>query len=485
MPPDLTSVEMLRVFDEATRTVSHEYSDVVLNCRQGSLPDGLNGVLYCNGPGRLERGGQRYGHLFDGDGHIQRLAFDAGRVRYTNRFVQTEGFVAEEAAGRLLYRGLGTNLPGGPRANLLRLTVKNVANTNVILCADRLLALWEGGLPHSLIPETLDTLGADDFGGHLVNRFSWLDRRLSAVLPFSAHPCLDEDTGELHNFGLLLGRKPRLMLYRIGSDGTMAEPLTHTLERPSFIHSFLLTRRYWVFLLPHVDFDVPRSLLGLSTWAASLRIATDQPMDVVLIPRDGGPARTLEALPGFVFHIVHGYDRDDGAVVMDVVQYRDFPPLDRPDILLSPDNPHAPPQLMRLSVDPLASTCKIQPLSDCPAELPRVAPGGFGQPQRQIFSIGAPAGRRAYYLTCIQRVDTETGETAQRDFSPDLPGEPILVSDGDGEAAWVLTLVYRAETRLTELVILRGEDLGIQAVLPLPHAVPPGFHGSWVDQSTG
>jgi all-trans-8'-apo-beta-carotenal 15,15'-oxygenase len=410
-----------------------------------------------------------------------RLAFDQGRVRYTNRFVHTQGFLAEEAAGRLLYRGWGTNLPGGLPANLLRLTIKNIANTNVVYFGGRLLALWEGGLPYGMDPLTLHTLGPEDFGGRLRNRFSWLERRLAAVLPFSAHPCLDEDTGELYNFGLLWGLKPRLMLYSLGANGTLAEPRVHLLDRPSFVHSFQLTRRYLVFLLTHVDFDLPRSFLGLSTWAASLRIATHRPMDVLLIPRDGGPARTVAGPPGFVFHIAHGFDREDGALVLDLVQFRDYPPLDRLDVVLAPDNPYATPKLVRLTVDPLAGTCEARPLSPCPAELPRVFPGGFGRPRRYIYSIGSPEGRRAYYLSCIQRVDTQTGETIQRDFGPDLPGEPVPVPDGSGESGWLLTLVYRAEARRTDLVVLRSEDLGIEAVLPFPHAVPPGFHGSWVD----
>ena len=84
-------------------------------------------------------------------------------------------------------------------------------------------------------------------------------------------------------------------------------------------------------------------------------------------------------------------------------------------------------------------------------------------------------------MPCIQRVDTETGETVQREFGLDIPGEPVPVPDGPGESGWLLTLVYRAESRHTDLVVLRSEDLGVEAVLPLPHAVPPGFHGSWVD----
>jgi all-trans-8'-apo-beta-carotenal 15,15'-oxygenase len=84
-------------------------------------------------------------------------------------------------------------------------------------------------------------------------------------------------------------------------------------------------------------------------------------------------------------------------------------------------------------------------------------------------------------LTCIQRLDTQTGADLVQEFHPDLPGEPIPIPGGRDEAAWVLTLVYRAAARRTDLVMLRGADLGLQAVLPLPHATPPGFHGNWVE----
>ena len=481
MTTTLSSAQMVKILAEANGTVADEYTDHALVCSQGTVPANLDGVLYRNGPGRLERGGAPYGHAFDGDGHILRLACSGGRVRYTNRFVRTREFVAEATAGRLLYRGFGTNLPGGVFANALRLRLKNAANTNVIWHGGKLLALWEGGLPHRLDPRTLATLGADDYDGRLHNPFSRLERALSPGLPFSAHPCRDESTGELFNFGVLPGvGKHRLLLYRVAADGTMAAPRVHALPHCSFIHDFALTSRYLVFLVPHAAFDYPRVLLGLTTAAGSLRVAGERPLAVLLIPRDGGPARSLEAGTGFVFHIAQGYDRDDGTLELDLVRYRAFPRLDSPEVLFAPDGPVLAPKLERLTIDPASGTCRTRPLGTRVAELPRVAPGGGG-PRRAIFSIGAPPDRRAPFLTCIQRLDTQTGEERVHEFHPDLPGEPIPIPRGSDEAEWVLTLVYRAEARRTELVILRGADLSVQAVLPLPHGVPPGFHGNWVD----
>ena len=80
---------------------------------EGTLPDGLRGTLFRNGPGRLERGGHAYAHLFDGDGMLVAFRFDGGgRVRVQNRFVRTAEYEAEEAAGRLLYRN--TFVPCSP-----------------------------------------------------------------------------------------------------------------------------------------------------------------------------------------------------------------------------------------------------------------------------------------------------------------------------------------------------------------------------------
>lgn len=71
----LSSAQMVQILAEANATVADEYTDHDLVCSHGTVPVDLDGVLYRNGPGRLERGGVPDGHAFDGDGHILRLAW--------------------------------------------------------------------------------------------------------------------------------------------------------------------------------------------------------------------------------------------------------------------------------------------------------------------------------------------------------------------------------------------------------------------------
>ena len=130
----------------------HDEREATLRIAEGALPPSLRGVLYRNGPGKMEVFGTRYDHPFDGDGMVTRLSFDGRAVHYRNRFVRTAEYAAESRAGRMLYRSFGTNLPGGFRRNFLNLRFKNAANTSVVLHAGKLLALWEGGQPHALDP---------------------------------------------------------------------------------------------------------------------------------------------------------------------------------------------------------------------------------------------------------------------------------------------------------------------------------------------
>jgi carotenoid cleavage dioxygenase-like enzyme len=88
--------------------------------------------------------------------------------------------------------------------------LKNAANTSVIALPDKLLALWEGGPPHAIDLESLSTLGLDDLQG-LEN------------LPYSAHPKVDPATGDIFNFGVSLGAKARLNLYRSDRTGQIRQ----------------------------------------------------------------------------------------------------------------------------------------------------------------------------------------------------------------------------------------------------------------------
>jgi all-trans-8'-apo-beta-carotenal 15,15'-oxygenase len=473
---------------DANRDGAAEYSDHVLEVVEGVLPPALQGTLLRNGNGRFEHYGVRYEHLFDGDGMVARFHFDGQQVRYRNRHVRTQEFMAEEQAGRMLYRSFGTNLPGGLRTNFLRTTFKNTANTSLVWHGGHLLALWEGGLPHRLDPATLATLGRFDYGGVLRNPFSWLDRRISPELPFSAHPKVHARTGVLHNFGIVAGRRHRLVLYEVSPAGQARLAHVLPLAAPTFAHDFVLTDSgHRIFLLAPVAFDVLRALSGLASPAASLRQDPTQPTEVVVVGPDGEVHRLRTAF-GFVFHFVNGYQDADGTLVADALLLDDFPATEVIRAYLAGCVPDNQPQarFVRFRLDLVAGTVVREELSDCQGELPIVHPGREGLPYRYAWAIGRPSHSPLPLLDHLIKLDLHTG-AAHHAYAPGtLCSEPVLVprsgpvAEDDG---YLVYLRFVAASATTELVVAEAADLRLVARLRLPHNIPLGFHGLWLSET--
>lgn len=95
----------LKDWQKGYESQPNEY-DYWIDDLEGEIPEGLSGTLFRNGPGLLDVNGQRLHHPFDGDGMIARIAFADGRAHFRNRFVRTKGYVEEQQAGRILYRGV-------------------------------------------------------------------------------------------------------------------------------------------------------------------------------------------------------------------------------------------------------------------------------------------------------------------------------------------------------------------------------------------
>jgi all-trans-8'-apo-beta-carotenal 15,15'-oxygenase len=475
--------DLYAIYERSNQAVAHEL-DEQLPVIEGTVPPGLRGVLFRNGPGRLELYGHRYGHLFDGDGHINRFAFTDRGISYRNRYVRTREFLAEESARKILYRGFGTNIPGGLRKNLLHTRFKNAANTSVVHHAGRLLALWEAGWPHRIDPGTLDTLARDDLGGSLRNPGGLLERLIAPELPFSAHPKLCPTTGELYNFGLAAaGTGSRLCLYRISRDGAAAAPEFIDLPGGYFVHDFVLTARHRVFFLTPTTFDLPRMLLGLAAPVETFR-ALPGPTQILIVDRHGTQFRRATARACFIFHFPNGYDDEaDDVVIADGYRMDGFPRYDR-DFEAAARRPDFPrPYLTRYRIDLRRGTTDEQPLTEHPGELGGINLAYQTRRHRYVWQLAAPVGRPDPFSTGVARIDCEQRTTLFRDFAPELPGEPVFVprpgatAEDDG---WLLSMSYDDDAGTCHLRVLDARDLSTVCRARLPHSTPLGFHGAFI-----
>ena len=314
---------------------SYEVTDI-----EGHIPKELCGTLFRNGPGRLERAGQTYSHLFDGDGMVHAFAISKGRVHVRNAFVRTAEYEEEEAAGRILWRNtFGTQPRGGWRSNLGNVMQKNVANTNVIYFGGKLLCLWEAAQPYRLEPATLRTLGLETFNGTLQPGMPFttgvpaLDKLATGVVgdPLSAHPKVDrgragegEGGDRLVTYGyrakasaaaLAAGRgafDSELMLYEFDETWRVVARRPIELEGFAFVHDFVVTEHYVLWFQNPCDFDPTLYVLGEKNPAQLITYDATRPTLIHVVPRDaasGRAQRTLEIPACFVFHHARGFER--------------------------------------------------------------------------------------------------------------------------------------------------------------------------------
>lgn len=89
------------IVDPFTGEAEYEVDEI-----DGKVPDDLVGVLYRIGPGKFGVDGQRVAHILDADGLVLRFEFGGQKgIRFTSRFVETEGLVEERDAKQFTKRG--------------------------------------------------------------------------------------------------------------------------------------------------------------------------------------------------------------------------------------------------------------------------------------------------------------------------------------------------------------------------------------------
>ncbi len=454
----------------------------------GTIPPDLTGTLFRNGPGLLDINGEPIHHPFDGDGMICAIAFQEGRAYFQNRFVKTEGFVKEQAAGKSLYRGVfGTKRSGGWLANLFNFDIKNIANTSVIYWGDRLLALWEGAKPHRLDPFSLDTIGLDD-----------LDGILGKSEGFSAHPRVDPasvlDDGQpcLVNFSISPGPVTTLNLYELSPTGKLLRRQSHPLPGFAFIHDFAITPHSVLLFQNPVQFNPLPFVFGQRGAAECIKFQPDQETSVIVIPRDPNSTRSLQTLKvkaGFIFHHANAWEEDEHTIGIDSICYADFPEVEPDSDFRDIDfNKVEPGQLWRFRFDLRSQKTTAKLVESRCVEFPSLHPHHEGRAYRYVYLAAAALPTGNAPLQALLKYDFET-ETQQfyalgaRRFA----SEPLFVprpGATDEDAGWVLMMTYDAERHGSDLMIFDAQKItqGAIATLHLNLHIPYGLHGNWTDQ---
>jgi carotenoid cleavage dioxygenase-like enzyme len=406
----------------------------------GAIPAELDGWYLRNGPNPR----QATAHWFTGDGMIHGVRIENGRAAwYRNRWVRTDSFKEDFP----LYNADGTR-------NLRA----SVANTHVVNHAGKTLALVESSLPYEISNE-LETLGAYDFGGKLVDSMT-------------AHPKICPTTGELHFFGYGSIFEPYVTYHRADVNGEL------TINRPldtkahTMMHDFALTAEHVVFMDLPIVFNLDVALSGEGDMP--YRWSDEYGARFGVMRRDDpfGPIRWFDIDPCYVFHVANAYDSGN-SIVLQAVRY--------PELWRNSGGFDADGVLWSWTIDLQKETVSERQLDDRAVEFPRIDDRLATLPARYAVSVGDAR---------LVRYDLTTGAAVEHPFgtaeSPGGPGEAVFVPSSSGpvdeSSGWYLGYVYDPARDASDLVIIDASDFTAPPVarIKLPQRVPYGFHGNWI-----
>lgn len=442
---------------------------------EGEIPHDLDGVYLRNTENPLHPALKTY-HPFDGDGMLHVVGFRDGHAFYRNRFVRTEGFLAENEAGGPLWPGLAEPVQlarreGGWGA---RRRMKDASSTDVIVHrGTALTSFYQCGDLYRVDPYTGDTQGKETWNG-----------RFPVDWGVSAHPKVDPKTGELLFFNY--SKQDPFMHYGVVDEhNELVHYVDVPLPGPRLPHDMAFTENYVILN----DFPLFWDPALLEHDVHLPRFYPDIPSRFAVLPRRGGPTdiRWFEADPTFVLHFVNAYE-DGDEIVLDGFFESDPSPLDtggtKWDTLfrfLALDRLQS--RLHRWRFDLATGAVREERLCESISEFGAINPDYAAGSYRYAY---AATGKPGWFLfDGLIKHDLHTGSHQHYSFGDGVFGSETAMAPragGGGEDyGYLVTLTTDMNDDASYCLVFDAADVAAGPVckLRLPERVSSGTHATW------
>jgi len=440
---------------------------------EGQIPADLNGVYLRNGPNPRFAPKGMY-HPFDGDGMLYSAHFDRGHLVVRNKWVRTEAWHREDATQEACYWGIHQTLKGR-----LDRPMKDSANTDVIGHAGAAIATWYlAGVPYRIDPVTLETLGPQP------------DYLPSDSAGMSAHPKVDEETGELMYFNYS-DQWPYMWYGVVNADRQLTHHVPIELPANRLPHDMAITQHYSI-LHDHPVFHDPEAH---AAGRHKIVFDSNQATRLGVIPRHGAAdsIRWFEFSPAFIYHVVNAWEEGD-EVVMVACRYMPARHEDGryDDARTAKMIGHLmmDARLWRYRMNLRTGACEEQCLdAEHNIEFPGFNTAFTGRHSQWAYLVDHDPNTLRFTGVC--KYNTDTGERVAEwsDGHEDCwYSEPWFApaDQPNGEDhGYVITLLWNDRSKEQQLQVFDAQALGQGPIARvfLPHRIPPGFHACWMKPS--
>lgn len=443
----------------------------------GRVPDDLDGVYLRLTENPLHPAIGHY-HPFDGDGMLHSIAFSGGKASYHNRFVRTDGFLADNAAGRSLWAGFIENPSDAIRTDGwgARTRMKDASSTDVVVHRGKALtSFFMCGDLYQLDPYTVETLGKESWSGKFPE---W---------GVSAHPKVDPVTGELLFFSYSK-EAPYLRYGTVDKDGNLLHLTDVELPGPRMPHDMAFTENYAIFndfplfwdpeLLQH-DLHLPRFF-------------RDLPSRFAVVPRRGDQSKIMwfETDPTYVLHFTNAYEDGDEIVLDGFFQHNPSPSTKGARSLeeaafrwLALDGFES--RLHRWRFNLVTGKATEEQLSENFTEFGMINADLQTRDYRYIYAATGEPGK--FLFNGLVKHDLLTGTEERVSFgdgvfASETPMAPRVGSTGEDDG-YLVTFTMDMNDDASYCFVLDAAHPGEGPVckLRLPERICSGTHSTWVD----
>ncbi len=455
-----------------------EYDAFDLDVVEGKLPAELSGVYLRNTENPLLPSIGRY-HPFDGDGMLHAIRFREGRASYRNRMIRTRGLAEELRAGEPLWAGIIESAARSKREGWgARTRMKDASSTDVVVHAGMALtSFYQCGDLYQLDPLTLEQRGPATWDGRFP---SW---------GVSAHPKLDEHTGELLFFSYA-AEPPYLRYGVLDRRGKLVHETDVPLAGPRLPHDMAFTERFAILN----DFPLYWDPTLLARGVHRPRFHGDEPSRFAVLPRRGSAhdVRWFTASPTYVLHWINAFELGD-EIILDGFHQRDPMPRPKPE-----DGAWGPLKAMvdlsalgarphRYRFNLRTGETHEEPLSELVCEFPTINGRYGGRRHRYAYAMTAPPGW--FLFAGLRAFDLESGSVAAFDFPEGVyASESPMAPRGDAAGendGWLVTFVSDTRRDQSECWVFQASRVadGPVARVRLPERISSGTHAFWASDA--